>query len=862
MASGEEVRLPNRSGRLADVTALGFLAGAIAVVFWPELTFRKAFFYFDVSSLSMPARHWGFSQIRAGEFPQWCRNWQTGFPFVAESQSGICYPPNYLFYLLVQDWKAYTLAYLSHLLLAAWGGYALFRRWTNVSGSLVGALMFALGGRLLTHQVHTSMVEAMAWFPVVLCFLDRFGATGRVREAAVAGFAAGMQILAGSLQAVVCCQCGYAAFVLAQMWLARRPSAAERVVHSPIDQRSQRGYIVGWTRVRWLAGAGLVVFVGLGIGAVLVLPALELFLQTPRAGGLAREAAGWGAFAPMLWASSFIPYLFGHLGYGCAWLEGPTPWQEMGFYYGIVAVPVAAAAAASPKRSAVLLCSVLVASGLVLAAGDLHFATRIVRALPVLSGIRVPVRFAIIAGLGLCGLVALGWEALRDPARSRRARNIVLATTIACVVFSGLTAATFYYPALAALVTGRRTGIAGIVLESPGWSRTLDMLRTQLPWSLAALSGGAAGGILVGRRPRLATAVMAITVTIDLGHWTRELYPTIDPAFHDEPASARFIKETVSPARIYVYDPPSEIAAPGFHYSTKPFDDLGECLYWERGPLFDVSLVSVFAALPLRTARWVEFHEQLIDRAHPWYNQLLGLSLVMTPKPTAGDPLAQPPVYRGQNCYVYRFRDPTPHAYFCPRAKWVPEGGALETLLRDPIDPRTQVVLEAAQPRDGGDPSSAAFAPAKTTWLGPNRFLVTLECPAAGFVVVNETWYPGWRVEDSGRHATILRANHLFMAVPVAEGAHELEFTFSSLSVRWGGWITLLSTAVLLALIFSRRRWTMHPPSELASLRPVGWLGAATLGSFAVSAMLYPADWNGTLWNVLTLIEQMSGAGR
>ena len=331
--------------KLSPIAPFLVLLLAIAVVYGPELTFRKAFFYFDISSLNLPARAWGFRQIREGYFPQWCPHWGTGFPFVAESQSGICYPPNYLFYPWLRCWKAYALLYLGHLLLAGSGAYLLFRRWASVNGSLLGALMFALGGRLLAHQIHTAIAEALAWFPLVLFFLDRFARQGRKRDLLAATIAAGMQLLAGAFQAVLCCQTGYLIFVVAHLWIS--PSR--------------------WTRL--LGGYTLMSLLAAGLGAILLLPTVELFGYSLRAEGLSRQWSSWGTWTPQLWVTAFVPYLYGHLGYGNAWLQGPTPWCEVGLYHGILALPLAAVGLLSHRRLGVWLMAVLVVGGLILASG-------------------------------------------------------------------------------------------------------------------------------------------------------------------------------------------------------------------------------------------------------------------------------------------------------------------------------------------------------------------------------------------------------------------------------------------------------------------------------------------------------------
>ncbi|MGL5095514.1 MAG: hypothetical protein ACRDD1_08000, partial [Planctomycetia bacterium] len=157
-----------------DVAACLLAVAAVFMVYAPELTFQRAFFYFDLSSLSLPSRQWAFERLAVGDFPEWCRHWGAGGPFVGESQSGVLYPPNYAVYTWLPGWKALAVAFGLHLVAAALGCYVLFRRWCTPTAALFGALLYALGGRMAVHQIHTPFVEVLAWTPWILAALDRW----------------------------------------------------------------------------------------------------------------------------------------------------------------------------------------------------------------------------------------------------------------------------------------------------------------------------------------------------------------------------------------------------------------------------------------------------------------------------------------------------------------------------------------------------------------------------------------------------------------------------------------------------------------------------------------------------------------
>lgn len=803
------------NARWHDAIACLLFSVVISAVFLPEVRFTRAFFYFDISSLNLPARHWGFEQVRQGFFPQWCRDWGTGFPFVAESQAGICYPPNYIFYLLLPSWKAYTVAYLVHLWLAGCFAFLLFRRWASWQGSVLGALFFALGGRLLIHQIHTARIDLFAWYPFILYWLERYARSGQTRSLLLVAAGMALQMLAGAFQEVVLCQMGIAAFVAALVGLA--PQNALRLA----------------------AGYGLAIILAIGAAAILILPTAELFRQSVRAGGLERQWAAWGSVAPHVLLTTFVPYLFGHLGTATGWMSGVTPWREMGLYHGVLAVPLAAAGLWAGNRRGAWLLLIPGAVGLVLAAGELHLAGKLLFVTPVLASTRIPARFLFLTGLSLCGLAALGWDAVCERHRGRGTYPMILGTALVLGLLSLGTGWLLYGDVLqGADAAGSK---AAAIYQSDFWTRLTDLFSAEVPWTAAILLLGLVAVGLARWVPKTAALVVLLAASIDLGNYARRLYPTIDPSFHDPPQSVAFLRRTFDPPRVQLFNAPTAISSQGYHYTLDPFWAIGECLYWERGLLFDVALITVPSGLPLELARWHDFQERLIDTQ--WYHQLLGVAAVMTPERLASPALEETPAYVGARCRIYRVKEPAPFAYFCSHAEFVPPGQALQVLIGQPTDPRRRVVLEGTTSEAASSTGPLAFRAASAAWSGPNRLTVRVEAPADGWLVINETDYPGWRAAVDGQEVVVRRANHLFMAVPVSRGTHAVVLRFESAAVQIGSWISGLS--LILGLLAWRRGGYWSMAEEARRVR--GWwllvIVGLVLASFLLSGILLADQW-------------------
>jgi len=78
--------------------------------------------------------------------------------------------------------------------------------------------------------------------------------------------------------------------------------------------------------------------------------------------------------------------------------------------------------------------------------------------------------------------------------------------------------------------------------------------------------------------------------------------------------------------------------------------------------------------------------------------------------------------------------------------------------------------------------SASASPPAPITGelrtLESDELRATIDAPADGLLVVNDTMYPGWHVYVDGREATALYANYLTRGVAVTAGRHEVVWRF------------------------------------------------------------------------------------
>ena len=157
---------------------------------------------------------------------------------------------------------------------------------------------------------------------------------------------------------------------------------------------------------------------------------------------------------------------------------------------------------------------------------------------------------------------------------------------------------------------------------------------------------------------------------------------------------------------------------------------------------------------------------------------------------------------------VYRNRQAFPRAFIVHNAEVVKDETAILDRMDSPgFDPRTTVVLEEDLPAEIVQalevipPKDWSMAHIVDYDPGHVSIEATLESP--GFLVLSDTYYPGWKVSVDGQESKIYAANYLFRAVYLEGGKHSVEFVYDPLSFKVGSYLsigTLLSVLVYVIL--------------------------------------------------------------
>jgi hypothetical protein len=360
--------------------------------------------------------------LRTARLPLWNPYLFMGVPFLANSQAGVLYPPNWP--LIGFDAPtAVKISIVIHVIWAAVGMYIFARKSLaqTVLGAVVSAALFALGGYLTAQVEHINQLQGLAWLPWLFWLLSRSLGRGH-RSFIWLALAFAMQLLAGHTQATFISGVGLG------IWAAWLSIGRFRENH-PDTQRRKWGYVIQPVAIVGLAG-----LLALGLAAAQLAPTWELTRLSNRGGGLTALEAVSFSFRPTLLGRGLLPFF------------GESLFSEYIGYLGVVGLLLGLLGLWNRRgRWQVLGLAVLAASGLFLALGAYNpFYWMLVRFIPGFSLFRAPARWLVLWAFAMAAAAGTGIDWLSEADVSRRFR--VLRYVWPGIVVVGLAGLSFLAP--------------------------------------------------------------------------------------------------------------------------------------------------------------------------------------------------------------------------------------------------------------------------------------------------------------------------------------------------------------------------------------------------------------------------------
>jgi hypothetical protein len=275
------------------IAALGF-----SLCFWFPLWTGAGLVGSDVYAYSLPQKAYFAERIAVSELPLWHNRTGHGYPLIGESQTGVFYPPNWIFYWVLYPLLglngAFSASLLFHYVLTFLLAMLYARKMElSPAGAAFAALVYTYAWFPPRVCLEWSIIGG-AWLPLALWSAESFLQTRFWRFAFLLTATLAIQMLAGHFVLAFITQLTVTAYVLLRLWLLPRD-------HSEATPGS---------KFRAAFFVALAVIAAFFVTAVQLLPTWELKQLSQRATVTPEHDPGIGSIPLKYFSQIVLPWVW------------------------------------------------------------------------------------------------------------------------------------------------------------------------------------------------------------------------------------------------------------------------------------------------------------------------------------------------------------------------------------------------------------------------------------------------------------------------------------------------------------------------------------------------------------------------
>jgi hypothetical protein len=711
----------------------------------------------DVFRIFFPDSAFLLESLHSGELPLWNPYVRLGQPFAATLYSQVFYPPRWVAVLLAGPVRAMTVMQVFHAGVAAVGTFLAARQLRlSWAASMVAGAVFGISPMMTDLGIQQNVVDAAAWSGFILAAARSAGVRpGMGPLARLAAFTT-LSVLAGSPETTL----WQGLVALLAVW-----STGQHGAKAPSPALAPR-----WKSVARVAG-GLALAGALG--AVALVPAGEFAMNSLRTQtqGFSGQRLAWSVSWPQLlsmaWPLADWPR-------GSYW--GEDQWFILNQFLGSVACVLAVmGAVAGPRRARPFAVGALLFALLSLGR---HFPpAAVLLHVPPFSLFRYPAKYFIGAAFCVSLLAGFGLEAMGR--LSQRVRPSKLRAVLAFVAM------------------GVAMRVAGPLVHRLSMRASAE---AGITWPVLFLGLAVVFVFVLGdsfaRPRRLRRALAALAVLELLGaHYllTVPKYSPYEPLA--SPSALRGNLPDPLPGRVSVDigGPLDLTKAPGL--ATRTIEQSRDRLIPNR--FVEERLPALEGYGAPEPARSDVFHlageRSVYDLAGvTWYVR-------QGPPPFQDLELLQT---LEDGTTLARSKTALPRAFLVQRAQVLPDEEALKAVVDSSEPFRHTAFLATGEPLERPECTGTSHI----TDTRAQRLEVAVEACDESYLVVSDSYYPGWSATVDGAITPLHRADFALRAVRIPAGAHTVRFEYRPVSFRVGLAVSLLALSGLLAALIASRR--------------------------------------------------------
>lgn len=731
------------------------------VVFFKDALLGNIRLIWDAADYFYPNFFFVSQSLRNCAIPLWNPYLLNGYPIIANIEAQIFYPINLLF-LPFTAFTPYAmqLHIILHFFIAGASMYALTKIFINNRfAALLSAFVYMYSGFMVGHIQHVTMIEVIAWLPLVFLLTEKALGREKIVYAVYAGFFLGVSILAGhpqSSHSIV--------FLLIVYTLYR-------AITTYLKNRQKKFLLFS------LSVIAVCAVIGVLIAAVQILPTYEVVRESTRGEPVSYYvAANSGQFSLKDAVSVIMPNYFGAL---------TLPyWGDLDISQGIIYIGIiptllmGLALLFDRKRAGVGFFSVMALFSLLLALGTNGPLFKLFYSyVPGFKFFRAPAHTVFIYMFCASLLAGFGFDTL-----SRDIKRVTLYCYL--YVFAIFCVAVYFL--------------------SPSPPSDFAVYGTRNIHNAYT----AAFGILVA-------AIFIIVLSVHFPRYRKFFFCLLllvtfsDLYFHFSDALTLGLKKNphayeMAPHTIQAIKEDAGVASsntPGtelnyselknglFRIYTRPEGVQGTGpLGFDRPMIFRTFMVEGFEPLDLSR------HRKLISTLSAKnFDNLLKItnSRYITSK-------------NNNNLIWQSYSNSLPRAYVVANARFMEnDDRILERLAVN--EPSSEVVIAGKGTDVLGETMTASDWSADVAKYTEDRIEIKTKLQKDGFLVLSDTYYPGWQVMIDGLRSSVMRANYDFRAAFLPKGDHTVVFEYHPYYLKIGIAVSAMTLLFVIGCIFISR---------------------------------------------------------
>lgn len=759
-----------RSRISPDFQSILLLTAAVLIFFAPAALIRGVYFLGDANDYFARLAY-STARLKEGQIALWNPYLSLGGTHAGDPAALAWYLPALVMFLILPSAVAFNYTVLFHYWLAAVGMYLLARAWGQTrAASVLAALVYAFSGFAIAHLQHLNILIGLAWLPIVFYCVEKFFQTRRARFVALGSIALALQILGGHSQIVLYGALALGAYVV--VMLVRIGREGDR---------------------RWLSRAivsvALMVVAAFGLAAIFLVPFLELLQFTPRAGGVSYDFATTFSLEPLRLIAFVYPYFFG--GNPGTVEHGAGSLIEMSSYVGLLTLALVLLAFLRPGGRAtidwrVIYLGALAVAALLLGLGRYTPLYALAFQLPLLKSVRAPARFLVLDMFSLSLLAGFGLDVLREARAKRRLLDVLIGLLALLAVFAlGLYLLSLTRIALPKSLSeaDSNPALLAAVIFAAGASVVLFL------WSRGIFT----------ERVRLVITLALVAADLFFFAWNFRWNYVVSPAVYEMPGAiaAKLMQEGNAGRLFYWGSGETKQATFLQEGAVKGYVNLARAGLRQSLPMmFGLSSMQGYGSEP---PNFTALNNGIDETGEFGADQprMIGMydgANILTQSRIESPSLELILNENGVN--LYRNRDALPRALMVGTAKAVDGLPALVEEIQAPdFDPALMVLVEdkSLERMARLDPNASAHIQTDN----PEEIVIQTNNVQDSYLVLNDSFYPGWQASVDGEPSAIFRANGLVRAVAVPAGSHTVEFVYDPMSVKIGALVSLMTLVVV-----------------------------------------------------------------